>query len=142
MADSPAALPYAFVLAMQVRDYECDMQGIVNNAVYQHYLEHARHEFLKSRGLDFAEITRQGINLVVTRAELDYLYPLRSGDQFEVRLRAERLTRLRFGFQQDIFRLADEKPILRARISGTGFNQEGRPVLPEELVQHMVDMRT
>jgi acyl-CoA thioester hydrolase len=39
-----------FSLEMKVRDYECDMQGIVNNAVYQNYLEWARHEYLLSRG--------------------------------------------------------------------------------------------
>lgn len=38
-------MEYIFELEMQVRDYECDMEGIVNNAIYQHYLEHTRHEF-------------------------------------------------------------------------------------------------
>ncbi|NLI24182.1 MAG: acyl-CoA thioesterase, partial [Bacteroidales bacterium] len=32
---------YYFELEMEVRDYECDIQGIVNNAVYMNYLEHA-----------------------------------------------------------------------------------------------------
>ena len=27
---------YIFSLEMEVRDYECDLQGIVNNANYQH----------------------------------------------------------------------------------------------------------
>ena len=31
---------YIYELEMKVRDYECDLQGIVNNANYQHYLEH------------------------------------------------------------------------------------------------------
>lgn len=39
---------YIYELKMKVRDYECDLQGIVNNANYQHYIEHTRHEFLLS----------------------------------------------------------------------------------------------
>lgn len=45
---------YIYELPMKVRDYECDLQGIVNNANYQHYLEHTRHEFLLSAGVSFA----------------------------------------------------------------------------------------
>ena len=47
---------YIYELAMKVRDYECDLQGIVNNANYQHYLEHTRHEFLSSVGVSFAAL--------------------------------------------------------------------------------------
>ena len=47
---------YIYELKMKVRDYECDLQGIVNNANYQHYLEHTRHEFLTSTGVSFAEM--------------------------------------------------------------------------------------
>ena len=34
---------YVFETEMEVRDYECDIQGIVNNANYLHYTEHTRH---------------------------------------------------------------------------------------------------
>jgi acyl-CoA thioester hydrolase len=124
---------YRFRLDLQVRDYECDMQGVVNNAVYQNYLEHCRHEFIKQLGLNFAELTRRGINLVVIRAELDYKRSLRSGDRFWVGLQLERISRLRFAFRQDIYLEPDDLPVLSARIIGTGVSAKGRPQLPEEI---------
>ena len=74
----------SYHLDFSVRDYELDLQGIVNNAVYLNYLEHARHEFLKSKGLDFNELHLQGYDAVVVRSEVDYKKSLRSGDEFTV----------------------------------------------------------
>jgi acyl-CoA thioester hydrolase len=122
-----------FTLELEVRDYECDLQGIVNNAVYQNYLEHARHLFLKERGVDFAALAQRSVNLVVVRIELDYLFPLRSGDRFRVSVVPERISRLRFGFRQEIHRAADEKPVLRALVIGTAIDGRGRPSLPAEV---------
>ncbi len=127
-----------YTLKMSVRDYECDSQGIVNNAVYQNYLEHVRHEFLKGLGIDFNEYTKQGIHLVVVRIELDYKHPLRGGDQFLVTLRLERESSIKFAFFQDIFLLPDEKPVLKGKIIGTALNQRGRPSIPEEIERLLV----
>jgi acyl-CoA thioester hydrolase len=126
-------IDYQFRLDFEVRDYECDLQGIVNNAVYQNYLEHTRHEFLKQKGLNFSSLSERGINLVVIRAEIDYLYPLRSGERFYVGLNVERVSRLRFGFLQGIYLLPDNKPVLKAKIIGTTVNESGKPFLPDEL---------
>jgi len=126
-------IDYQFRLDFEVRDYECDLQGIVNNAVYQNYLEHTRHAFLKQKGLNFSSLSERGINLVVIRAEIDYLYPLRSGERFYVGLNVERVSRLRFGFLQDIYLLPDNKPVLKAKIIGTTVNESGKPFLPDEL---------
>ena len=52
-----------FELEMEVRDYECDIQGIVNNANYLHYMEHTRHKFIKTIGLDFAGLHERGIDV-------------------------------------------------------------------------------
>ncbi len=124
---------YAFTLEMEVRDYECDMQGIVNNSVYQNYLEHARHVWLKTVGIDFKEFTERGINLVVVRAEVDYKSPLQGGDRFMVGLTMARISPLKFAFYQDILRLPDMKLSIRAKITGTALNSQGRPEIPEEL---------
>ena len=75
-------MEYIFELEMQVRDYECDMEGIVNNAIYQHYLEHTRHEFLASSGISFIEMHERGVDPVVNRIEINYKTPLRSRDKF------------------------------------------------------------
>ena len=126
---------YRFKLNLEVRDYECDLSGIVNNALYQHYLEHARHSYLKDQDIDFAELEHRGITLVVIRIEMDFLFPLRSGDKFFVGVNVERVSRLRFGFTQDIYRLPDNKPILTAKVVWTALNEKGRPRLPAEIEQ-------
>lgn len=122
-----------FTLEMSVRDYECDMQGIVNNAVYQNYLEHARHECMKSLGIDFKTYTLMGVYFVVVRAEIDYKSALTSGDCFVVGLNLVKESRLRVVFHQDIHRLPDEKLVLKAKITATALNQHGRPEIPKEV---------
>lgn len=120
-------------LLFSVRDYECDLQGVVNNAVYQNYLEHARHVYLKEHNIDFAALVEASTNLVVIRAELDYKGSLTSGDSFIVRTRYTRKSRLKFLFIQDIVRQGDEKVLLSAEITGTAVNSQGRPFIPDEL---------
>jgi acyl-CoA thioester hydrolase len=124
---------------MSVRDYECDIQGIVNNGVYQNYLEHARHEYLKEVGVDFAEYANRGINLVVVRAELDYKTPLKSGDLFDVSVKMVRESRVKFAFHQEIHRVSDNKLVLRGKIIGTALNPSGRPEIPAQLDALLVD---
>lgn len=126
-----------FTLYFKVRDYECDMQGIVNNSVYQNYLEHTRHEFLLSRGVDFAELARQKINLVVLRAELDYKAPLVSGDEFYVDTVVVQSSRVRFDFLQNIYRKKDNKLMLSGKITGTSLNERGRPFVPDVIAALM-----
>ena len=122
-----------FRLVLKVRDYELDMQGIVNNGVYFNYLEHARHEFLLSKGVDFAALSKQGVNLVVIRSELDYKSSLMSGDGFWVEVAAERLSKVKFGFRQRVVRESDGKVCVEALVIGVALNQQGRPFLPPEV---------
>ncbi|HAM97297.1 MAG TPA: thioesterase [Marinilabiliales bacterium] len=107
---------YQFELAFKVRDYECDLQGVVNNSVYQNYLEHTRHEFLNAVGLNFAGLFNQGIVAVVARADIQYKYPLKSGDEFVCRLNVEK-EGIKYLFHQSIYRLPDEKLCIKAIIT-------------------------
>lgn len=106
---------YIFEIRMEVRDYECDIEGIVNNANYLHYMEHTRHLFLKSRGLSFAEMHNKGVDAVVARMNLQYKTPLRCDDEFISRL-GLRKEGLRYVFNQDIFRASDNRLCVRATV--------------------------
>ena len=108
------------------------MQGIVNNAVYQNYLEHARHLFIKEKGLDFADITKQGIHLVLIKAELEYKRSLKSGDAFYIETRVERETKLKLAFHQQVFRSQDDQLMLNAKMTVTSTTQAGRPIVFEQ----------
>jgi acyl-CoA thioester hydrolase len=127
---------FTFSLEFTVRDYECDLQGVVNNANYQHYLEHARHEFLVSKGISFARLHEEGLDLIVSKVEIDYKYPLRSRDRFVVRLRVEREGNVRLVFMQEIHRIPDEKLVLRGRVTGVA-TKNGKPVSPANIIEQL-----
>lgn len=106
---------YIFEIEMKVRDYECDLQCVVNNANYQHYMEHARHEFLEHAGANFGELHKQGIDAMVAHVEIDYKVSLTSGDRFAVRLNVAR-EGVKLVFFQDIYRLPDNKLCAKGRV--------------------------
>ena len=131
---------YTFEMEFTVRDYELDTQGIVNNSVYQNYLEHARHGFLKSLGLNFNELHRQGTDAVVYKVELIYKKALRGDDHFVVKTRAEPEGHVRFIFFQDIYLLPAEEPVLTGEIT-TVFMNNGRPIRPPKEVSEAIAKR-
>ena len=126
-------LSYIFSTEFAVRDYECDIQGILNNSVYQNYMEHTRHEYLKSLGHDFAELHTRGIDPVVYRVEIDFVTPLKSGDTCVCKLALEKEGNLKAVFRQDIFRVSDDRLCASGKIIAVVL-QNNRPVRPDFLL--------
>ena len=126
--------PYS--LKFVVRDYECDLQGVVNNANYQHYLEHARHEYLISKQVSFVELHDEGIDLIVTKVEIEYKFPLRSRDECMVTVNIEREGNAKILFIQEIYRLPDLKLVVKAKVTGVA-TRKGRPINPGDLVRRL-----
>ncbi|WP_163210959.1 thioesterase family protein [Bacteroides sp. 519] len=108
-------MKYIYELTLKVRDYECDLQGIVNNANYQHYLEHTRHEFLSSIGVSFAELHKQGVDPVVARINMAFKVSLTSGDEFVSKLYIKK-EGIKYVFYQDIFRKSDNQKAVKATV--------------------------
>lgn len=60
------------------------LEAVIRPGSLKFRTHHTRHIFLKERGLDFIELSKQGLDLVVIRVEIDYLYPLHLADRFYV----------------------------------------------------------
>ena len=127
---------YIFTLEIAVRDYELDSEGIVNNAIYLHYLEHTRHAFVKQEGIPFGSLTSDGLVPVVRRMEIDYHQPLRTGDVMLSRLWIERKGP-RFIFYQDIFKKEGGDLVVRAVVTIVCMDKTGRINRGDELAERI-----
>ena len=106
---------YIYELELKVRDYECDIQGVVNNSVYQNYLEHTRHEFMEANHISFAELHDRGIDAMVSSIEIAYKTPLKPGDSFNSKLYVAK-EGVRYIFHQVIHRKSDNKLAIKAKV--------------------------
>ena len=107
---------YLYQTEMTTRDYECDVQGVVNNANYVHYLEATRHAWLQSEGFSFRKWHDEGIDMMVSEIDIRYKTPLKGQEKFLSCLNLHR-DGARFLFEQDIYRAEDEKLCVSATVA-------------------------
>lgn len=105
--------PYTFGLIIKVRDYECDVEGIVNNANYLHYFEMTRHAYCELKDFSFRRMTEEGLVPVMRRAEIEYLNSLRGSDLFASLLWVERIGP-KFVFHQDLYKYPEGDTVSKA----------------------------
>lgn len=110
---------------IEVRGYELDSFGHVNNSVYLNYLEHARWRMLAMEGITLEEISRKKQWPVIASIHIRYLKPAFLGDELEIRTRIIEHSRVRFTFEQEISR--GETPIASATVESVIVDARGRP---------------
>mgnify|MGYP003565010496 CR=1 FL=1 len=131
-------IKYEYKLDFEVRDYECDVQGVVNNAVYQNYLEVTRNKWLYDKmGLKYSQMTSNKQYLFVARIEIDYKYPLRMDDRFWVGGIVRRTSNVKLNAIQDIYKYDDNLQILKAKLAIVGVTDDGRFGLPKNIIERI-----
>ncbi|MGW4366322.1 acyl-CoA thioesterase [Nocardia takedensis] len=73
-----------FTVTLQVRGYELDTLGHVNQAVYLQYGEHARWELLREAGVAGDKLIAEAIGPVVLETNIKYRRELRVGDEVTI----------------------------------------------------------
>ncbi|KTD32728.1 acyl-CoA thioesterase [Legionella nautarum] len=91
-----------FVWYNEVRAHEIDVQGIVNNAHYLSYFDHARTVHLNALGVNWVQLSQEGLNLVLAHTEIKFLAPLRAFDRFKVESFIRQEGKLKLIFEQKI----------------------------------------
>ena len=118
---------------IRVRSYEVDVEGHVNNAVYVHYLEHARTRAMEDFGIPFQAWLDRGLYIVVTRLDMRIHAPAFIGDELEIRVTPIDLRLVKGTFHQEIVNLTRGKKNVTATVHGAIVDRRGKPVrIPEE----------
>ncbi|MBW6456075.1 MAG: acyl-CoA thioesterase [Trueperaceae bacterium] len=86
---------------LRVRFAETDQMRIAHHAAYVVWLEAARVEWLRDRGLRYRDLEEEGVSLAVAGLSVQYRAAARFDDELaiDVRLLEARSRRLRFGYR-------------------------------------------
>lgn len=117
---------------------DTDLAGVVYYANYLKYIERARSDVVEQLGLDQRAMREDGTVFVITRVEADYIKAARFADRLEVRSTHFAEGRLRWVFDQEVWRGDDL--IFKARVTAVCMTVEGKPRrLPAELRSQLPD---
>lgn len=72
------------VIETRVRFFETDLMGIVHHAAYLTYFEAGRVEYLRRRGVTYADWASRGVHLPVVELRAHYERPARFDDMLEI----------------------------------------------------------
>ncbi len=114
---------------LKVRSYELDAYGHVNHAVFLHYFEQARVEYLEQKRLSFKSLWDEGYVFIIVRAEVDYYKPLSASDRIEIAGRIEKIGKTSVTILQEMYKLPDRPLVSRGRFVAVFTDRHtGQPV--------------
>lgn len=121
-------LPLRWQTEISVRSYELDFYGVVNNAVYLHYLEEARLDLLRQLGIDFFQLAAKGVVPVVARVVVEYKIPVRGGNVLAVHGTVEKIGGSSMELHYTLASKKDGEVMAQAETLLVFVNSNGRPM--------------
>ena len=116
-----------FVYTHRIKYYETDKMGLTHHSNYIRFMEEARVELLRSWGLDWAALEKEGILSAVTAISGSYKNSSVFDDLLRIRVFLEEYTGIRMTFRYEMTKEGG-----RIVFEGTSehcfLNSEGRPL--------------
>jgi acyl-CoA thioester hydrolase len=123
---------------LRVRYVETDQMGVVHHASYLAWLEVARTDYLRERGVSYRELEAMGFRLPVLGVEVRYLKPALYDDEIRITARLVSAGGVRFTFEYDVARAADGELLAKGRTEHAATDHGGRPRrFPKELMHQI-----
>ncbi len=123
-----------FSIITRVRYQETDHGGRVYHANYLVWLDMCRTEYLRVKGIDYPEMEKMGMFLVVRKAELEYHGAAAYDDVVEVIIKRIERHKIRVDFYYDIVDNESRKLLISAFIQLVCVDVKGKPIkLPDPL---------
>lgn len=112
----------------RVRYQETDQMGVVYHVNYLNWFEVGRTEWIRSLGVAYADLERQGLLLPVTDIQIKYVQPARYDEWVNIHVRLSDFTRLRIGFEYEVRRERDEELLVMGTSRHVWMNRSWKPV--------------
>jgi len=114
-------------IEFRVRYAETDQMGVVYHANYLIWCEMGRTELMRQLGATYAELERQGVHLVVSRAQIRFRSSARYDDPVRVRTRLTRVRSRGVTFHYVVERPEDDSVLAQAETELVCVDPRGSP---------------
>jgi acyl-CoA thioester hydrolase len=112
--------------------------GVVHHSAYLAWMEVARTDFLRERGLPYRALEERGFRMPVLGVDVQYMRPALYDDEILVIARLARAGGVRFTFEYEVSRPSDGLLLARGRTEHASTDHAGRPKrLPKDLMHQI-----
>lgn len=121
---------------IRVRYAETDQMGVVYHANYVVWMEVGRVEAMRSAGLNYAEMEREGVRVAVLGVEVDYKTAAKYDDVVAVTAKVVEVQSRKMRIEYEIHRVADGQLLATGATRHLFISHEMKPVrCPEKYFQ-------
>ena len=123
----------------RVRYAETDQMGVVYHTNYMIWCEVGRTDFIRARGMSYADMERAGVGLAVSEMSARFHAAARYDELIRVRTTLAEVRSRGITFDYLITRAADGHRLVSARTALVSIDRTGRPIALPAMVRTLFD---